>query len=59
MGGDSHYMEKKKKKKPQVVVACHWDALCIGGRKIFSALMSKSTSLLQAHFVLGQSMVTS
>ena len=57
MGGDSHYMEKKKK-KTQVVVACHWDALCIGGRKIFSALMSKSTSLLQAHFVLGQSMVT-
>ena len=56
MGRDSHYIYIKKK-KPQVVVACHWAAFCTGGGMVFSALMSKSTSLLQAHFVLGQSMV--
>ena len=55
MGRDSHYM---KKEKNQVVMACHWAAFCTGGGMVFSALMSKSTSLLQAHFVLGQSMVT-
>ena len=56
MGRDSHYMEKEKN---QVVVVSLWAAFFTDGGKIFSALMSKSCGLLQSHFVLDQSMVTS